>query len=378
MVILTKPGFAIGNTNSPFYNGQYLADAEDVVVVTLNYRLNIFGFPGAPGIPENAGMRDQRLAVEWVRDNIVSFGGDAGKITIFGQSSGGVAVDYWSYAYEKDPIVSGLISESGNAFSFPLNPANLTLHNWYNVSGRLGCGTSGNTVECMRQQPWQAIEAASAKIKPSSGGSPVRSIPAFYPSIDEELVFSDYVSRSASGNFAKIPYLLGNNNHEQGYYILPAYAQGINVTQAQGDLFLLQSFTCANAFEAANRIAAGVPTWQFRYFGHWKNLRLYPGSGAYHGSDLEMVFGGDADVSGIPPGQDEMEVTALMQRAWAAFAADPVAGLSTVLKWPMINPHTESLVRLAYNNSPTADFVKPSLYDAPCSTVTLGALATAS
>ena len=74
-----------------FYNGQYLADAEDVIVVTikcvialsaiphsvltdLSYRLNIFGFPGAPGIQQNVGLLDQRIALEWVRDNIAAFG----------------------------------------------------------------------------------------------------------------------------------------------------------------------------------------------------------------------------------------------------------------------------------------------------------------
>jgi carboxylesterase type B len=56
--------------------------------VTVNYRLNIFGFPGAPGETQNLGLRDQRAAVEWLRDNISGFGGDPEKITISGQSSG--------------------------------------------------------------------------------------------------------------------------------------------------------------------------------------------------------------------------------------------------------------------------------------------------
>ncbi|KAI7224348.1 hypothetical protein KC330_g9270, partial [Hortaea werneckii] len=102
---------------------------ENVIVVTVNYRLNIFGFPGAPDNVDNLGFRDQRFAGEWVRDNIAAFGGDASKITIFGQSSGGVAVDYWAFAYTEDPIVSGLISHSGNALSFPMNPENVTLSN---------------------------------------------------------------------------------------------------------------------------------------------------------------------------------------------------------------------------------------------------------
>ena len=65
-------GFSYGGTNVSVYNGKYFADTEDVVLVSINYRTNIFGFPGAPNIAQNVGLLDQRLAVEWVRDNIVS------------------------------------------------------------------------------------------------------------------------------------------------------------------------------------------------------------------------------------------------------------------------------------------------------------------
>jgi cholinesterase len=92
-------GWTIGATNTTCYDGQYLAATEDVVVVTLNYRLGIFGYSGAPGLSQNVGLLDQRLVVEWVRDNIKGFGGSPSKIVIVGQSSGSVAVDYWSYTY---------------------------------------------------------------------------------------------------------------------------------------------------------------------------------------------------------------------------------------------------------------------------------------
>ena len=54
-----------------------------------SYRVNVFGFPGLPGMAQNVGLLDQRLAIEWVRDNIAAFGGDPTRITIFGQSAGG-------------------------------------------------------------------------------------------------------------------------------------------------------------------------------------------------------------------------------------------------------------------------------------------------
>jgi cholinesterase len=82
-------GFALGNTANPAYHGARLADDQDVVVVSMNYRLNILGFPGAPGLPDqNLGLLDQRLAVEWIRDNVAAFGGDPKRITLFGESAG--------------------------------------------------------------------------------------------------------------------------------------------------------------------------------------------------------------------------------------------------------------------------------------------------
>ena len=130
-------GFAGGNTNTPFANGQYLAESEDIVVVSVNYRLNVFGFPGAPDTDTNLGLRDQRLAAEWVRDNIAAFGGSPKKIVITGQSSGAAVVDWWSYTYKHDPIIHGLIGTSGNAFSFPMNTAQRQKENLYNLSATL-------------------------------------------------------------------------------------------------------------------------------------------------------------------------------------------------------------------------------------------------
>jgi cholinesterase len=196
--------YSIGATHTPFYNGQYLANSQDVVVVTVNFRLNIFGFPGAPGQSQNLGLQDQRLAVEWVRHNIEAFGGDSQKIILIGQSSGSVAVDFWSYAYVEDPIVSGIVSHSGNVFSFPINTPELSYQNWYNASANLGCGDSGDVLACMRNQTFPDILAAAAKVLPPPASSQARSQPVFQPMTDNVTVFTDYYERSSSGRFAKV------------------------------------------------------------------------------------------------------------------------------------------------------------------------------
>lgn len=152
----------------------------------------------------NVGLLDQRLAIEWVRDNIQGFGGSTSKIVIIGQPSGSVAVDYWSYGYVKDPIVSGLISHSGNVFSFPINSNELAEQYWYNASAYLGCGSSGDVLPCMRSQNITAIKAAAGKVKPPPNTSQARSQPVFQPTPDNVTVFADYVPLSYGGQFASI------------------------------------------------------------------------------------------------------------------------------------------------------------------------------
>jgi carboxylesterase type B len=374
---LNSAGFTIGNTNSPFYNAKYFADAEDVVVVTVNYRLNVFGFRGVPGGTQNLGLRDQRAAVEWARDNISGFGGSPSKIAIAGQSSGGVSVDYWAYTYRDDPIAHGIIAHSGNAFSFPQNTRSVQETNWKIVVSAVNCSSAADTMACMRKVDWQAVKATAAAIRPAQSTSVLRSIPAFWPTPDDEIVFSDYVGLTANGSFAKLPILFGSTHNENGYYQVPAFAQGITPTDDQIRSFLLESFTCPVAYQATARRSHGVPSYAYRYFADWNNTRLYPTSGAYHGVDLHMIFGGSADVSGLPTNADQRQLTQLMQKAWFSFSDDPSSGLSSKLGWPLYDPNVKTIIQLGLDNGPEARFAHPSAYDAPCSTVTMGALGTA-
>lgn len=84
--------FTIGGGIDPLYDGSALAKRGNVVVVTINYRLGMFGYLYVPGKTINVGQFDQILALKWVRDNIESFGGDPNNVTIFGESAGGYAV----------------------------------------------------------------------------------------------------------------------------------------------------------------------------------------------------------------------------------------------------------------------------------------------
>lgn len=374
LLILEHPkGFTIPGPHSPFYNGQYLSAAEDVVVVTPNYRLGIFGFSGAPGLPQNAALRDHRSVVEWVRDNIASFGGDPTRITIFGQSAGGAAVDYFAFAWRDDPIVAGLISQSGTSLSFTPNTEAYAQSLFLNVSEALGCGSDAlAAVACVQQADAAAVLAAAAKVPALPTTALAQA--TFHPTADGELVFADYEARARDGAFAPVPYLLGNAHFEAGWYKLSAWAAGKNLSEAQWDLFGQRAFTCPAAATARYRAARGVPTWRYRYHGQWDNLRLYDGaaglgprgSGAYHGSDVEMVFGTGRDVSLVANSAREDAVSAGMMGAWAAFAREPATGLAGY-GWPAYGPEDgRTLVQLGLDGSAVASFDVPRLYDSSC------------
>lgn len=171
------------------------------VTKCFSYRINIFGFSGAPGETQNVGLLDQRKAIEWVRDNIAGFGGDPARISIMGQSAGGSAVDYYSYTYLDDPIVAGLISHSGTALSFTPNTPEFSQTSFLTAASSLGCEGS-NVMSCMRSHDFQAVLNASAKAKPLPTAALAQ--PVFHPTVDNITVFSDYRALSAAGAFAKI------------------------------------------------------------------------------------------------------------------------------------------------------------------------------
>lgn len=364
--------FTIPGPNSPFYNGQYLADNEDVVVVTVNYRLGIFGFPGGPGLDHNAGLHDQRSAVEWLRDNVAGFGGDPSRIVIFGQSAGGSAVDYWAYAYEKDPIVAGVISHSGTALSFIPNTVNYSQTIYNNVSTAVGCGNSTDSVSCLRNANVTEILAAALKVP----ALPTQALAqaTFHPTVDNITVFSDYAALGAAGAFAKIPYLAGNGDYEAGFYRVSAFNANVTLSPEQWELYNERAFTCPTKYATDFRVLQGVPTWRYRYMGDFDNLRLYdswgdyPDSGSYHGVDLNELFGTAKDVTGDACTDAQEQFSRYMQGAWAAFGRDPEQGLLEY-GWPLYNSSAQTLVELAPNNQPSAEFCDPHLYDSQCPSV---------
>ncbi|TVY46800.1 Cholinesterase [Lachnellula occidentalis] len=352
-------GFTSGSSAIPGNTGANIAELEDVVVVSLNYRLSILGFPGNPAGPNNLALLDQRLAIEWVRDNIENFGGDPSRVTLFGQSAGSVSVDLYSYAWVKDPIASGFIAESGTVFSWGLpHTATDSAGAWFKVTATLGCGNasadSTSVLSCMRSKSSAAILAAL----PAASG--IASILGYFgPTIDDTVVFSNYSARTP----AKLPILVGSNNYESGYFRTEFALANATLPDLFWDEYTLQDFTCPAGIRANASVTANIPTWRYRYFGDFPNTRISSEAGAWHGAEMPIIF--DTMPSEPASTPEEISISAYMRGAWATFAKDPVNGLATY-GWPSYDVSKDTLIRLAYDNITGTNAVNPAMYDADC------------
>jgi cholinesterase len=336
--------------------------------------VNIFGFPGikTEGVAQNAGLYDQRLAIEWVcyiskpanfalqlqirttaklveqvRDNIRKFGGDPERITIFGQSAGGGSVDYYSYAWTRDPIVHAFIPQSGTVTSFS-DPAPANNNGaWYNASSALGCGGPGTPLEqsvaCVRSRPAQEILNVTKIANPLAAV-----LGNFGPTVDEKTVFSDYDARGARGEFIRRPYLTGNNNYEAGLFKILGIQS--NISAQEWCIFNAAVFTCPAAKAAAYRARHGVTTFRYRYYGDFPNLELTDKpplgpSGAWHGSEIPIIFKTASDASQAPDTLNELVISRYLHSAWAAFARDPENALFRErYSYPQYHPRSKHLL----------------------------------
>ncbi|ETS75635.1 hypothetical protein PFICI_12579 [Pestalotiopsis fici W106-1] len=341
LVYIHGGSYTGGSSSEKWFNGQFMAEEQDVVVVTINYRLNIFGFPGNPTTELNLGILDQRMAVEWVRDNIASFGGDPNRIVMFGQSAGAASVDIHSYAYASDPIASGYVMQSGTAWGFGVQTQKAASDLWYLAAHAVGChqATEARVFACMQSIPASVLIKRLPPIR--YGMTP--GLP-YGPVADGKLVFADYSDRSPAAR----PVLVGNTDDESGLskHLTPWWAGLPHWYWPVQNIFV---FTCPAGQRAAVSVSKGNPTWRYRWFGAFPNTLLpwIPYNGSWHGSELPSIFN-TAPQQYYTNTQREKDVGTYMRGAWAAFAKDPVHGLHKYDGWENYKPNGTTLIRLAH------------------------------
>ncbi|WP_126537907.1 carboxylesterase/lipase family protein [Aerosticca soli] len=223
LVYLHGGGFLAGDGSEPRYDGAALA-ARGLVVVTLNYRLDVFGFLALPALAEessqqaagNYGLLDQATALAWVKANIAAFGGDPARITVGGESAGAMSVSALMASPLTRDLIAGALGESG-ALIAPLAP--LPRAEAMQRGARWAARAGASSLTALRDLPAAALLEASAAIEPT----PAR------PDVDGLFLSEPPEATFARGDQAKVPLLLGSNTQEGDY---PALLHGATPTPA--------------------------------------------------------------------------------------------------------------------------------------------------
>ncbi|KAI0415974.1 Alpha/Beta hydrolase protein [Xylaria grammica] len=325
--------FRGGGLDAPYHNpAGWINRSQQHIMVTVNYRVNIFGFPNAPDIEvQNLGILDQRLALKWVYKNIEAFGGDPNRITLWGHSAGALSADILNFAYPDEPLAAALFLMSGTAMRTFAQGDNALKTNFSFVADQLGCHFPEDAeaeLDCMQQVPATLISNFAGHY----GDNHTKPSLFFRPTADNKIIYENYTERALKGLISRIPALVSTTSNEQSSLIeYPIRDLGGGPNKTDVDKGTLSDFICP-AYNTSNiRADNKLTTYRYQYAGNYSNITPYPWMGAYHGADLPMIFG-SYNISG---GTTELQrqVAERMQDYVFAFLADPQGGLAK-LGWP--------------------------------------------
>ena len=368
LVYIHGGGYTSGSGASPLTHGANLAARGDVVVVTLNHRLNVFGHFNLGGVAGadyaasgNAGLLDLVLALEWVRDNAAAFGGDAGCVTLFGQSGGGAKIA----CLMAMPAAKGLFHRV-----WTMSGQQVTVQGPRGATARAKAAMEhlGVDVDALRTMPAEKLLAALSAKDPTIAGSRIY----WGPVLDEALPVHPFWPEAPALS-AHIPMVMGNTREETGSLIargdpaifdltwetLPTRLERDMVSDVDvhaaiamyrrlyPELPPAQVFIRATSagrswraqvIEAEARARQGAPTWVYQLdYSSRSNGGRY---GAYHMLDIPLVFANTHEAS-ADTGDDEAAraMAATMSDALLRFArtGDPNSsqfGGGALPRWP--------------------------------------------
>ncbi|ESN89863.1 hypothetical protein HELRODRAFT_120724, partial [Helobdella robusta] len=224
MIWIYGGGFYSGTSSLTMYDGKSLAASNGVIVVTINYRVGIWGFFGLGNseTPTNVGLWDQLLALEWVNTHIHGFNGDPNSVTLFGESAGAVSVSLHLLSPLSWKYFNRAIMQSGTAnMPWAVMTMNETIRRSKALVEALNCNNSRNIaseVKCMR-------DVSNDKIIDNQWVSRGFVQFPFGPTIDGEFVTEHPDELLRKGLFKKCPILLGSNANEASFFLIYEFGE---------------------------------------------------------------------------------------------------------------------------------------------------------
>lgn len=216
MVWVHGGGFLYGSNKSEYFGPNYLL-TQDIVLVAINYRLGIFGFLSLEdeslGIPGNAGLKDQVLALKWVQQNIQNFGGDPGNVTIFGESAGAASVHYLTLS----PLTKGLFHKAIIQSGSSLNPWTVGKRNAEDAAKCMGYKDKDEkaVLEKLKKENQRNIVTGVFKIVDDFKARTIRPFsPVIEAPSDDAFLTEQPIEILKTGRNHQIPIIMGYNTAE--------------------------------------------------------------------------------------------------------------------------------------------------------------------
>jgi para-nitrobenzyl esterase len=362
MVWIHGGGFTRGQGGAANYDGENFA-RKGVVLVTINYRLGVFGFFAHPALSAesahhasgNYAILDQIAALKWVKNNIAAFGGDPDKVTIFGESAGSWAVNVLMASPLAKGLFRGVIGESGGQFS-PMKSLADAEKAGERFASSLSISTSSteDALKALRAKPPEELLKAS-------------DAPTASPDVDGWVLPEETNAIFAEGKQNDVPLIVGFNADE-GTTLAPqlaqttaaAFAPRIQQLYGSSASEFLKAYPGSSDSEAVTSAYSAyrdqVFGWQMRtwarlatktghhpaylyYFSHHSPGPLGERMRAFHASEISYVFGNF--VWPFPWGDADHKFHELMSTYWVNFAKTGDPNSAGLARWPVYNPATD-------------------------------------
>jgi para-nitrobenzyl esterase len=358
-------GYAAGASSEPRHNGDFLP-LKGAVLVTINYRLGVFGFLATAdlakegnGAAGNYGLQDMVAALQWVKTNIGNFGGDPANVTIFGESAGSFAVSTLMASPAAHGLFHKAIGESGAAFAG--TPATGSLEAEEAKDGEWVASLGVHSLAELRALPTEKILAATKD----------KLINGYPPYVDGRLLTEPVEATYAAGRQAHVPLLAGWNRDEntslaKGMTVEKWKAYAAKHFKERADEFL-NLYSCYTDQQAV-RSAIDYGGDAFIAFGTWKWIeahrktgdshvfryyfelaappsKFHPDSSAFHSDEIEYIFGTLDTRPGAVWRPEDRKLSELMMSYWANFAKTGDPNGSVLPPWPVFS-NNDSLIHL--------------------------------
>ena len=365
------------------YDGTAFAK-RGVVLVSINYRLGVFGFGAhrslngeAPDQPSagNYGLLDQIAALRWIKNNIAQFGGDPDLVTIFGESAGGVSTCALMAAPAARGLFQRAISQSGNCLR-TLSTLPTLLAQGDRLATATLCQNAADIKTCLRAVDANTLLSAS-RAGISLGATPSTS-EVYGLTLDGFALLETPANAITSGSAAQIPFMLGVNDDEststtpastlpgtvEGYQsairsqfkaiselVLARYPAASYATpqQAYQDLLDDVRFTCANRRAATDHAARGNAVYHYALTQILPDAQLAPLE-SFHGADIPFLF---ERTGALAP---ELNLREKMQASWIQFARSGDPGNTVGYVWPRFDANKRSAELNSQAASAIADY----------------------